>query len=195
RWLTDQCNPLTARVAVNHLWARHFGQGIVPTVHDFGRNGRPATHPALLDWLAAELMQRGWSMKHLHKLIVTSSAYRMASTPDPAAAGVDRDNRYLWRFPPRRLEAEAVRDAVFFVAGKLDLTLGGPDIDYPLGLTVPRRSLYFRHAAEKQMEFLTIFDAASVTECYERKQAIVPQHALALINSDLSLKHTLLFSR
>jgi hypothetical protein len=195
KWLADAQNPLTARVAVNHLWARHFGQGIVPTVHDFGRNGRPPSHPALLDWLAAEFMDRGWSMKHLHKLIVTSSAYRMASTPDPADAAIDRDNKYLWRFPTRRLEAEAVRDAVFFVAGRLDLTMGGPDIDFPLGLTVPRRSLYFRHAAEKEMEFLTIFDAASVTECYERRHSIVPQQALALLNSAVTLKHARLLAR
>src|SRR5262249_27845621 len=92
-------------------------------------------------------------------------------------------------------EAEVVRDSIFHIAGKLDLTLGGPDIDYPLGLTTPRRSLYFRHAAEKQMEFLALFDAASVTECYERKQAIVPQQALALINSDLTLKHARLLAR
>jgi hypothetical protein len=195
RWLADRDNPLTARVAVNHLWARHFGQGIVPTLHDFGRNGRPPSHPALLDWLAVEFVERGWSMKHMHKLIVTSSAYRMGSTPDAANAAIDRDNKYLWRFPSRRLEAEAVRDSVFYVAGKLDLTLGGPDIDYPLGLTVPRRSLYFRHAAEKQMEFLTIFDAASVTECYERRHSIVPQQALALLNSEVTLKHARLLAR
>jgi hypothetical protein len=195
RWLADRENPLTARVAVNHLWARHFGTGIVPTAHDFGRNGRPPSHPALLDWLASEFMDHGWSMKHIHRLIVTSSTYRMVSTPDAANLAIDNDNKYLWRFPSRRLEAEAVRDAVFYVGGKLDLTHGGPDIDYPLGLTVPRRSLYFRHAAEKQMEFLTIFDAASVTECYERRQAIVPQQALALLNSEVSLKHARLLAR
>src|SRR5213076_289059 len=90
---------------------------------------------------------------------------------------------------PRRLEAEAVRDCVLYVAGKLDLKRGGPDIDYLLGLTTPRRSLYFRHAAEKQMEFLALFDAANVTECYERRHSIVPQQALALMNSEISLKH------
>ena len=82
RWIADRDNPLTARVAVNHIWLRHFGQALVPSVFDFGRNGRPPSHPALLDWLAAEFMERGWSMKALHRLIVTSSAYRMASTPD-----------------------------------------------------------------------------------------------------------------
>jgi cytochrome c553 len=193
RWLADRENPRTARVAVTHLWRRHFGQAIVPSVFDFGPNGRSPSHPALLDWLAAELMdgekKSGWSMKHLHRLIVTSSVYRQSSTPDQANAQIDRDNKFLWRYAPHRLEAEAVRDCVFFVAGKLDPKLGGPDIDYPLGLTVPRRSLYFRHAAEKQMEFLQLFDAANVTECYERQHSIVPQQALALMNSELSLKH------
>jgi hypothetical protein len=195
RWLTDRANPLTSRVAVNHLWNRHFGQGLVPTMNDFGRNGRPPSHPALLDWLAAEFVDSGWSMKHIHKLIVTSNTYRQASTPDARNAAVDRDNKYLWHYPSRRLEAEAVRDAVFFVAGKLDVTMGGPDIDYPLGLTVPRRSLYFRHAAEKQMEFLQLFDGASVTECYERRHSIIPQQALALLNSELTLKHARLLAR
>jgi hypothetical protein len=209
KWLANRDNPLTARVAVNHIWMRHFGQAIVPSVFDFGRNGRPPSHPALLDWLAAEFMNspplssaplpegegRKWSMKHLHRLIVTSSAYRQASTPDLANAQIDRDNKFLWRYPPHRLEAEAVRDCVFYVAGKLDLKMGGPDIDYPLGLTVPRRSLYFRHAAEKQMEFLMLFDAASVTECYERRHSIVPQQALALMNSELSLKQARILAR
>ncbi|MCS6852354.1 MAG: DUF1549 and DUF1553 domain-containing protein [Gemmataceae bacterium] len=188
RWLADRSHPLTARVAMNHIWLRHFGQAIVPTVFDFGRNGRPPSHPALLDWLAAEFMDQGWSMKAMHRLIVTSSTYRQASTPDPANAAIDRDNRYLWRMPPRRLEAEAVRDALLFVGGELDPKLGGPDIDHNLGLTVPRRSLYFRHAQEKQMEFLKIFDCASVTESYQRKESVLPQQALALANSELTVR-------
>ncbi len=195
RWIANRDNPLTARVAVNHVWLRHFGQALVPTVFDLGRNGRPPSHPALLDWLAAEFMDRGWGQKALHRLIVTSSTYRQASTPEEANARLDADNKYLWRYPPHRLEAEAVRDSIFFVAGKLDLARGGPDIDYPLGLTVPRRSLYFRHAAEKQMEFLQIFDAAAVTECYERRHSIVPQQALALFNSEVSLQHARLLVR
>jgi hypothetical protein len=195
RWIADKENPLTARVAVNHIWLRHFGQAIVPSVFDFGRNGRLPSHPALLDWLASEFMERGWSMKAMHRLIVTSSTYRMASTPDAANAVIDQDNKYLWQFPSRRLEAEAVRDAIFYVAGQLDQRMGGPEIDFPLGLTVPRRSIYFRHAAEKQMEFLAIFDGPSVVECYERKQAIMPQQALALFNSDVVRKHSRLLAR
>src|SRR5262249_37518236 len=166
QWIAARDNPLTARVAMNHVWLRHFGQGIVPSVFDFGKNGRPASHPALLDWLAAEFMERGWSFKAMHRLMVTSSTYRMASTPDDADLALDPDNVYLWRMPSRRVEAEVVRDCVFYVAGRLDLTMGGPDVDHSLGLTVPRRSLYFQHAAEKQMEFLMLFDAPSVTECY-----------------------------
>lgn len=188
RWIADESNPLAARVAVNHIWGRHFGRAIVPTVNDFGRNGQPPSHPALLDWLAAELMSRGWSLKAIHRLIVTSGTYRQDSRPDPADLARDPDDVYLWRWAPRRAEAEVVRDCVFAVAGALDTTIGGPDIDHQSGLTVPRRSLYFRHAAEKQMEFLKIFDAAGVTECYRRKESILPQQALALANSELSLR-------
>jgi hypothetical protein len=195
QWLTDSRNPLTARVAVNHVWLRHFGQALEPSVFDFGRNGRPPSHPALLDWLASELVRQNWSFKALHRQIVLSATYRQASTPDPADLAIDRDNVYFWRMPPRRLEAEAVRDQVLFVAGRLDLTAGGPDIDQGLGLTVPRRSLYFRHAAEKQMEFLKLFDAAAVTECYQRKESVVPQQALALANSELTVRSARLLAR
>jgi hypothetical protein len=174
---------------MNHIWMRHIGQAIVPTVFDFGRNGRPPSHPALLDWLAAEFMDRGWSTKAMHRLIVTSNTYRMASTPDAADLARDRDNTYLWRMPSRRLEAEAVRDSIFLVAGKLDGRMGGPDIPHEQGLTIPRRSLYFQHAQEKQVEFLKVFDAAAVTECYRRKESIVPQQALALNNSELVRAH------
>ncbi len=186
RWLTDTNHPLTARVAMNHLWLRHFGRGLVPTPADFGRNGRPPSHPQLLDWLAAEFMARGWSMKAMHRLLVTSSTYRMASTPDDDCARRDPDNVFLWRMPSRRLEAEAVRDNLFHVTGNLDLTMGGPDIDHKLGLTSKRRSLYLRQAAEKEVEFLKIFDGPSVTECYERRPSVMPQQALALANSELA---------
>lgn len=188
KWVTHRDNPLAARVAMNHLWLRHFGRGIVPGAFDFGRNAEPPTHPALLDWLAVEFMERGWSMKEMHRLVVTSAAYRQASTPTSEGLAKDPDNTYLWRFAPRRLEAEVVRDVVFAVAGGLDTTMGGPDIPHALGLKTPRRSVYFQHAQEKQMEFLQIFDVASVTECYARKQAVLPQQALALANSDVVLE-------
>jgi hypothetical protein len=140
-------------------------------------------------------MERGWSMKEMHRLLVTSNTYRLASTPDASDLPLDRDNRYYWRMPSRQVEAEVVRDCVFYVAGQLDLTMGGPDIDQLQGLTVPRRSLYFRHAQEKQMEFLKIFDTAAVTECYRRKESIVPQQALALVNSELTLRQARLLAR
>jgi hypothetical protein len=188
RWLTDPKNPLVARVAVNHIWARHFGTGIVPSLNDFGRNGRPPSMPQLLDWLASELIARKWSMKAIHRLIVTSSAYRMSSTPDAEDLKRDPDNRFVWRMPSRRLEAEAVRDNVLYTAGDLDEAMGGPEIDHNLGLTSKRRSIYLRQAAEKEVEFLKIFDSPSVTECYERKPSVMPQQALALANSELALR-------
>ena len=207
QWLTQTRNPLTARVAVNHVWLRHFGRGLVPTPADFGRNGRPPSHPELLDWLAAEFMQpsaatstatatasgsgtasqQAWSFKTLHRLMLTSAAYRRAATPDAADLAADPDNLYLWRMNARRLEAEAVRDTLLQVAGGLDLVRGGPDIDQKLALTSPRRSLYLRHAAEKQSEFLQIFDGPSVTECYVRRPSVIPQQALALGNSELAI--------
>jgi Protein of unknown function (DUF1553)/Protein of unknown function (DUF1549) len=205
RWLSDSRNPLTARVAANHIWLRHFGSAIAPSVFDFGKNGRLPSHPALLDWLASELMSpttppdggsaSAWSMKHLHRLIVTSATYRQGSTPEPGNLAKDPDNIYYWRMLPHRLEAEVVRDSVFFVAGRLDGRMGGPDLDHALGLTAPRRSLYFRHAAEKQMEFLKLFDAASVTECYQRRDSIMPQQALALANSGLVIEHARILAR
>ncbi len=194
RWLTETNNPLTARVAMNHLWLRHFGRGIVPTPSDFGRNGRPPSHPQLLDWLAGEFTAREWSMKAMHRLIVTSSTYRMASTPDALSAKSDPDNIHLWRMPSRRMEAEVVRDNVLHVTGNLDSTMGGPDIDHKLGLTSMRRSLYLRLAAEKEVEFLKIFDGPSVTECYERRPSVMPQQALALANSELAISQARLLA-
>ncbi len=186
RWIADTRNPLTARVAVNHIWLRHFGQPLVPTVFDFGKNGQPPTHPALLDWLAAEFMDSGWSLKKLHKLIVTSNTYRLDSTPSPAALERDPDNRYYWRHAPTRMQAEVIRDSLLHLAGKLDFTQSGPDLDQEKGLTTSRRSLYYRHANEKQMTFLVSFDAPTPTECYRRVISVVPQQALALANSSIA---------
>ena len=195
RWLASRDNPLTARVAVNHIWARHFGQSLVPTPTDFGAGGKPPSHPALLDWLAAELMEESWSLKHLHRLIVTSSTYRMSSKGDAASAAIDPDNIWLWRMNSRRMEAETVRDNLLFVAGSLDLAMGGPEIDQKQGLTSRRRSLYLRCAQEKQVEFLQIFDGPSVVECYERKPTVMPQQALALANSELALAQAKVLAR
>lgn len=129
KWITDPRNPLTARVIVNRLWQYHFGTGIVATPSDFGINGARPTHPELLDYLASELIASGWSLKHIHRLIVQSATYRQGSKQDVAAMGIDASDRLLWRYPPRRLEAEAIRDSILMVSGKLDLRMGGPGFD------------------------------------------------------------------
>jgi len=173
-------------VAVNHIWLRHFGRPLVASVFDFGMHGSKPTHPELLDWLAVEFMESGWRMKTLHRLIVTSAVYRLQSSASGAETKnmrSDRDNRYLWRFNVRRVEAEAVRDSILHLAGDLDLTMGGPDIDQKRGQTSHRRSIYFRQAKEKQMMFVKLFDGPGATECYQRNESIVPQQALAMINS------------
>ncbi len=193
RWATHRKNPLTARVAVNHIWMRHFGKPLVASVFDFGMNGSSPTHPELLDWLAVELMENGWSMKKIHRLMVTSAAYQRQSSSVEGSTGnseVDPDNLYLWRMNSRRLEAEAVRDSVLWVTGQLDISMGGPELDSKLGQTTYRRSVYYRHAPEKMMSFLTMFDSASVNECYRRAETVVPQQALALMNSQLSLEQS-----
>ena len=194
RWIANPENPLTARVAVNHMWLRHFGRGIVATPENFGRTGSPPSHPELLDWLAAEFMARGWSMKAIHRLILTSSAYRMASTADERNAAIDPDNIYVWRMPSRRMEAELVRDNVLHVSGSLDPKIGGPDIDNSAGLTSRRRSVYLRIAAEKEVEFLTVFDGPNATECYQRRPTVLPQQALAMANSELGFKQAKLLA-
>ncbi|MBI2927748.1 MAG: DUF1553 domain-containing protein [Verrucomicrobia bacterium] len=147
-WIADPVNPLTARVMVNRIWQHHFGEGLVSTPSDFGANGAKPTHPELLDWLAAEFMEHGWSVKHIHRLIVTSATYRQRSEVkslnrsmvksgkraggatvqrfNASPGDIDADNRLLWRFPARRLEAEPLRDAILAVSGKLDLKMGGP---------------------------------------------------------------------
>jgi hypothetical protein len=201
RWITDPRNPLTARVAVNQIWMRHFGKPLVENVFDFGlRSTRPG-HAELLDWLASTLIDGGWRLKPIHRLIVTSQAYARASGSRLGASGAeanalaateaenlkrDPDNLTYWRFDPKRLEAEAIRDSLLAVAGSLDGSIGGPDIDHALGEKSHRRSLYFRHAYEKQMTMLTTFDAASPIECYRRDASIIPQQALVLSNSKLA---------
>jgi hypothetical protein len=191
-WITDPRNPLTARVAVNHLWMRHMGKPLVTTVFEFGRKGNAPTHPELLDWLASELVAgppggRAWSMKHLHRLICTSAAYRMGSSTLGAegAVAADPDNTLLWRREPIRLEAQVVRDAILALAGTLDPAMGGPPVPESQQAASRRRSLYFWHSDISRNLFLTTFDDAGVVECYERDQSIVPQQALALSNAAL----------
>ncbi|MFP6763586.1 MAG: DUF1549 domain-containing protein [Planctomycetaceae bacterium] len=202
-WITRPDNPLTARVAVNHIWMRHFGRPLVESVFDFGRGGKAPTFPELLDWLAVELMQpahpeadaktppAAWSMKHIHRLIVTSNAYRISSRPGPEHAGLqaDPDNLLFWRFEQRRLEAEIIRDSLLHVSGQLDSTLGGHDLAPTLEATSRRRSLYFSVYPEGggMMSFLTLFDAPDPCDCYRRTESLVPQQALGMSNSRLAL--------
>ena len=124
-WLTEPRNPLTARVMVNRIWQGHFGVGLVKTVNDFGTRGTPPTHPELLDYLARRFVESGWSIKAMHRLIVRSAAYQRASVHDEHNAARDHDNVWLWRFSPRRLSAEEIRDALLAVSGDLDPTPGG----------------------------------------------------------------------
>ena len=186
-WITDRDNPLAARVAVNQIWMRHMGRPLVSTVFDFGRKGSRPDHPQLLDWLAVELMENGWSMKHVHRLIVTSAAYRMGSSVAGAEANVAKDpeNRFWWRREPIRLQSQVMRDSILSLAGTLDLTMGGPPILAAAQASSQRRSLYFFHSNNARNMFLTTFDEAGVTDCYRREESIVPQQALALTNSTL----------
>jgi hypothetical protein len=200
RWITARENPVAARVAVNHIWLRHFGTALVPSVFDFGAAGLPPSHPALLDWLAWEFMSpspqpspprgegaSGWRMKKLHRLIVTSRTYRLSATPDPVNLEIDPENQFLWRMPTRRMEAEVVRDSLLAISGKLDLAPRGPEIDPNLSAKVPRRSIYFRHTISSFLRSLEPFDPASTEDCYRRAESIVPQQALTLLNSELAL--------
>ena len=174
KWITDARNPLTARVAVNHIWLRHFGKPLVSTVFEFGKKGARPTHPELLDFLAVELRDHGWSMKYLHKLLVMSNAYRLGGNSNSE-----------WRREPQRMEAQVVRDSLLHLAGELDDAMGGPSI--PAAQETRRRSLYFFHSHNEHNQFLSMFDDAPVLECYRRSESIVPQQALALENSKFTL--------
>jgi hypothetical protein len=184
RWITDPANPLTARVAVNQVWSRHFGATLAPALFDLGRKGGTPEHTDLIDWLACELVDHNWSLKHLHRLIVTSAAYRMDSTLAGAGAELarDPDNRHWWRRTPIRLESQVIRDALLAHAGRLDTTHGGPTVGSSDQAQSRRRSLYFHHSNNDRNLFLTTFDEALVKECYRRETSIVPQQALALLN-------------
>ncbi len=186
-WITDARNPLTARVAVNHLWTRHFGKPLVRSVFDFGRKEPEPVQRKLIDWLAAELIARDWHMKPMHRLLMQSEAYRRASSSLGAEVALarDPDNALWWRREPIRLESQVVRDAVLALAGTLDNQMGGPSVPGAAQDDSHRRSLYFFHSNNDRNAFLTLFDEAAVKECYQREQSIVPQQALALSNSRL----------
>ncbi len=188
QWLTNRRNPLTARVAINHIWARHFGRPIVPTVFDFGRKGAAPINQKILDWLAVELMENQWSMKHIHRLIVSSEAYQRSSSNAGASTNlaVDPENQFLWRMNSVRMESQMVRDSLISLAGELDIQVGGPSIA-AADEKSRRRSLYFVHSHNEHNKMLSAFDDANVLDCYRRGESIVPQQALALENSTLAM--------
>ena len=194
KWLTGPKHPLTARVFVNRLWQQHFGTGIVATVDNFGRTGALPTHPELLDWLATEFISRGWSVKSLQKLIVTSGAFRQTSRRTQAGS-VDPDNRLLGRMPLRRLDAESIHDAIHFAAGSLNLKMFGPSVEVSTdaeGQVVAkppsdqvRRGIYIVHRRSSPLTMLDAFDAPRMTiNCTQRRTSTVSSQALLMLNSE-----------
>jgi len=181
-WLARSDNPLTARVMVNRIWQYHFGEGLVRTPNDFGRRGERPTHPELLDYLAAHFVESGWSVKAMHRLVMLSSAYRQGTRAGAAALARDPDNRLLGRMNRRCLEAEAVRDSLLAVAGRLDGTRGGPPF---ADLAVPRRTLYLLSArtGANTSDFGRLFDRADPGSIVDRRgQTVVAPQALFFLN-------------
>ena len=206
-WLTNKQNPLTARVMVNRLWQHHFGEGLVRTPSNFGKMGEVPTHPELLDWLALEFIERGWSIKQMHRQIMLSQAYQMASDDIAANVAIDPENKLLWRMPRVRLEAEIIRDAILAVAGNLDRTLGGPCV-YPYidpklfqsstKRTWPgkpdddpatwRRSLYVYSKRSIRYPLFETFDQPNlINSCERRNRSTIAPQALLLMNNNFVL--------
>jgi Protein of unknown function (DUF1553)/Protein of unknown function (DUF1549)/Planctomycete cytochrome C len=184
RWLASAENPLTARVMVNRVWQGHFGEGLVRTANNFGKLGEAPSNAALLDWLAAEFIESGWSIKAMHRLIMASAAYQRAALHDAEHGALiesDPENRTLARFPTRRLEAEEIRDAMLSAAGSLDPTPGGPAT---ADVRSARRSLYVATTRNNRSNFSTLFDAADPELCVEKRDVstVAPQ-ALFFLNS------------
>jgi mono/diheme cytochrome c family protein len=213
-WLTSRQNPLTARVMVNRVWQHHFGEGIVRTPSNFGKLGEPPTHPELLDWLAIEFMNAGWSVKRMHRLMMTSRAYQMASDDIAADVAIDPENRLLWRMPRARLEAEIIRDRILAVAGNLDRTLGGPCV-YPhidpklfqssTKRTWPgkpdddpstwRRSLYVYSKRSIRYPLFEAFDQPNlINSCDRRNSSTIAPQALLLMNNNFVLTEAKYFA-
>jgi hypothetical protein len=187
-WLTRPDNPLTARVIVNRIWQMHFGRGLVETSSDFGRLGGSPSHPELLDWLARDFVEHGWSLKRLHRQIVLSQAYRQSATHPDAAAGVKKDpeNRLLWRAGTRRLEAEQIRDALLAATGKLDRTPAGASVDS----SVSRRTIYTKVYRNQRDAILDVFDGPDgLGSVPKRNTTTTPTQSLLLINGVPLIEH------
>ncbi|MBD3672643.1 MAG: DUF1553 domain-containing protein [Planctomycetaceae bacterium] len=215
-WLTTREHPLTARVMVNRVWQQHFGVGIIPTTSDFGWMGEGASHPDLLDWLAAEFMDSGWSLKHIHRLILNSATYQQASYPSDNLSENERqnwndlrdsdpDNRLLGRMNRRRLPAEAIRDTLLAASGELNRQAGGPGVRPPLPAAVTstllknqwpvtkdesehaRRTVYLFARRNLQMPMLKVFDKPDKNlSCPRRSQTTIAPQALHLLNSEFT---------
>ena len=185
-WITDVdagAGALLARVIVNRLWQHHLGRGIVATASDFGAQGEPPTHPELVDWLAAELVRNGWRLKPMHRLIMSSAAYMQSSADDPAKAAVDPANKLCWRYQPRRLEAEAIRDSILAVSGLLDERMFGPGT---LDDNQKRRSIYFFIKRSKLVPMMVLFDAPDALQGIGvRPNTTIAPQALMLLNNPL----------
>jgi hypothetical protein len=209
-WLTypnSRPAALLARVQANRIWRQYFGRGIVPTTDNLGQSGAPATHPELLDHLAAEFIRNGWSQKRLHRYILMSSVYRQSSAPRPDGLAADPDNRLWWRFPIRRLEAEVIRDAMLAVSGQLDLTFFGPYVptkQTPVGEVIVdfqtagarRRAVYLQQRRSQIVSLLKVFDAPAIsTVCTSRSASTVPLQSLALLNSEFAILCSEAFAR
>jgi hypothetical protein len=204
RWLTLPANPLVARVMANRVWHYHFGRGIVGTPSDFGVKGDERTHPELLDWLAATFVERGWSLKQMHRLIMLSSTYRQSSALTASAANADPDDRLLWRFPRHRLTGEEIRDAILAVSGQLNAKVGGPSVfpDLPPGMEVRggwkkdekeeeknRRSVYVFVRRNSRYPLFQAFDMPDTVEtCARRTTTTTAPQALSLLNDGTILK-------
>ena len=179
--VTQGSGPLAARVIVNRLWHHHFDRGIVATPNDLGTQGDPATHPELLEWLANRLLENRWNLKSIHRLIVTSAAYRQSGAVSEAGLAKDPDNKLLWQRKPTRLEGESIRDALLTAAGTLDTKMYGRA---GLDVQVPRRSIYLNVKRSEPIGFLQVFDQPEpVQPVGVRGVATVPTQALAMMNS------------
>jgi len=198
RHLANPENPLTARVMVNRIWQHHFGAGLVHTPSDMGKMGSGPTHPELLDWLSSEFVRGGWSVKSLHKLILSSNTYCQTHQPRPEALAIDSDCRLLWRFPPRRLEAEVLRDSILQVSGKLNLEAAGPGFDFfnqsgglsdyvakeEFDASGWRRMIYAKKIRMQQIDVFGAFDCPDAGQMTaKRSRSITPIQALNLLNS------------
>lgn len=216
RWLVDRENPLVARVTVNRWWAEFFGRGIVNTLEDFGLKGDPPTHPELLDWLAVEFMEQGWSMKHIHRLIALSATYGQSSRITPELLAADDQNKLLARGPRFRLDAETIRDNALAIAGRLSLKQGGPPVrpyqppglwdnkvggdrvtyDVSTGEDAWRRGVYTVWKRSSPYPSFVNFDATSRTACtVRRSRSNTPLQALTLLNDPVYVEAALALAR